>query len=158
MDKYQATSTAQFQPSWALFSALEVRHALLRCGPLHVLQILSLSMSFHFYDHAYIWKGSIYIDLVLEVAPWTEALESNKNQNKKTKKSRPISTNLSFFKLCVRQAELKQVSFLKQTTYTDITVHFLFFFSCSFDTEGDTSNPIWRAFWKVCMVNSDKFV
>ena len=76
----------------------------------------------------------------------TEALESNKIQNQKLKKPGPISTNLSFFELCLRQAELKQVSFLKQTNYTNITVHFLFFFSFSFDTEGDTSNPICRVF------------
>ena len=84
-------------------------------------------------------------DLVLEVTP-PEALESDKNQNQKPKKSGPMSTNLSFFDLCPRQAELKQVSFLKQTNYTNITVHFLFFFSFSFDTEGDTSNPICRVF------------
>ena len=84
-------------------------------------------------------------DLVLEVTP-PEALESDKNQNQKPKKSGPMSTNLSFFDLCPRQAELKQVSFLKQTNYTNITVHFLFFFRCSLDTEGDTSNPICRVF------------
>ena len=84
-------------------------------------------------------------DLVLEMTP-PEALEPDKNQNQKPKKSGPISTNLSFFELCLRQAELKQVSSLKQTNYTNITVHFLFFFSFSFDTEGDTSNPICRVF------------
>ena len=84
-------------------------------------------------------------DLVLELTP-PEALESDKYQIQKPKKSGPISTNLSFFELCPRQAELKQVSFLKQTNYTNITVHFLFFFSFSFDTEGDTSHPICRVF------------
>ena len=80
-------------------------------------------------------------DLVLEVTP-PEAMESDKYQNQKSKKSGPISTNLSFFELCLRQAELKQVSFLKQTNYKNITVHFVFYLSLSFDTGGDFSNPM----------------
>ena len=98
-------------------------------------------------------------DLILEVTP-PEVGHLNRGARikQKPKKSGPISTNLGFFELCLRQAELKQVSFLKKTNYTNITVHFLFFFSCSLDTEGDTSNPICRVFWKVCMVISDKFV
>ena len=80
-------------------------------------------------------------DLVLESTP-PEALESDKYQIQKPKKSGPISTNLSFFELCLRQAELKQVSFLKQTNYTNITVYLLIYFSCTFDTDGGTSYPI----------------
>ena len=49
----------------------------------------------------------------------TEALESNKIQNQKLKKPGPISTNLSFFELCLGQAKLKPVSFLKQTNHTN---------------------------------------
>ena len=87
-------------------------------------------------------------DLVLEVSPsevghLKRGTGIKKKKNQKTKKSRPISTDLSFFELCLRQAELKQVSFLKQTNYTNITVHL---FSCSLDTEGDISNPICRVF------------
>ena len=92
-----------------------------------------------------LWLINKQTDLVLEMTP-PEALEPDKNQNQKPKKSGPISTNLSFFELCPRRAELKQVSLLKQTNYTSITVHFLFFFSFSFDTEGDTSHPICRVF------------
>ena len=43
------------------------------------------------------------------------------------------------------------------TEYTNSTVHFLFYFSCFLDTEGDTYNPIWWVFCKVCEVIYVKF-
>ena len=99
----------------------------------------------YFESKIYIYK-QIYkqrdkqTDLVLEVTPpevghlnrGTGIKQKPKSETKKN--SRPISTNLNSFELFLRQAELRQVSFLKQTKYTNITVNFLFFFGCSLDT------------------------